>query len=213
MSNTFLNITNGEYFNRHLSSISKDLTIPFNEVLMDGEVDEIIFSDRFIRLRLDALKVTELEYKEKIKPFLQLDLNYYRQITLWFGLDTFCQANLLTLLAYFEQKNYKGKVIINYVDDESFNVVNENIQVELGIYRKIYNDVLISKKRPNEYGVINKNAIDLYFDYHSNQGKLAKLVKDNNHKNKSELLVLLVLNSKEYGLSDLQAEKLINEYL
>ena len=62
-------------------------------------------------------------------------------------------------------------------------------------------------------GVLNTRAIDLYFDYHSENGMLASLAKANVGKDKTELIGLLLNASKEYGLSNLQAEKIINSNL
>ena len=80
----------------------------------------------------------------------------------------------------------------------------------LGVYSKIYQDVLISKNLPSDVGVLCYRAIELYFDYRSDTGILAGIVKANYHKDKMELIGLLLQKSKDYGLSDLQAERLIN---
>ena len=42
---------------------------------------------------------------------------------------------------------------------------------------------------------------------------LATLIKNNADKSKSELLSLLMEASKDYGMSDLHAERLINQNL
>ena len=118
--------------------------------------------------------------------------------------------NLLTLLAYLEQIKYQGKLILNYIDDESFEVIESNIPVVLGGYRNIFKDVLISKTTPKELGVLNQKAINLYFDYHSKNCRLIALIKNNAGKTKSELISLLLKASKDYGLSDLQIARLIN---
>ena len=52
-------------------------------------------------------------------------------------------------------------------------------------------------------------AIDLFFDYHSESGQLVELIRANVDKERSELICLLLEKSKDYGLSDLQAERLI----
>ena len=83
----------------------------------------------------------------------------------------------------------------------------------IGIYSKIYEDILISKIVPESVGILSARTIDLFFDYHSDNGELVKLVKANAKKGKMELIHLLLDKSKEYGLSDLQVEKLINSNL
>ena len=180
---------------------------------MDGEVVDIVYSNEFIKLRAKTLNVSENEYRSKMSVCEILSKNIYSTIYLWFGKDTFCQMNLLALLVYLEQIKYQGKLILNYIDDVTFEQIESNIDVKLGVYKKIYRDVLISKYKPKELGVLEARAVDLYFDYHSNNGMLATLIKNNADKSKSELLSLLIEASKDYGMSDLQAERLINFYL
>ena len=213
MDNKTLNITNGDYFNEYFLSNFGAIAIPFCEAMMDGNTVANIYSQQFIALRAESLGITENEYKSKMYMVDALNNNGFQSICLWFGKDTFCQINLLTLLAYLEQIGYVGELKLNYIDDETFEVLEPNIDVELGIYGKIYKDVLLLKNAPSNLGVLNPLAIDLFFDYRSKNGKLATLVKANGHKEKTELICLLLEKSKDYGLSDLQAEKLINRIL
>lgn len=205
-----LNITNGEYFNEYFISNFGGVAVPFCEVVMDGGVLSDIYSEEFIAVRAKNLNVTIEEYKAKMYAYDALNNNDYKTICLWFGKDTFCQVNLLMLLAYLEQIQYCGELKLNYIDDETFAVLDSGINIELGVYSKIYQDVLISKTLPGDVGVLCSKAIDLYFDYHSDEGALAEIVKANAHKDKMELISLLLEKSEDYGLSDLQAERLIN---
>lgn len=209
MDNRILNITNGDCFNDYFVSKFGEIAVPFCEAMMDGETAMNIYSQKFVELRAKALNTTENEYKSKMYVYEALNNNDYLSICLWFGKDTFCQMNLMTLLAYLEQIEYQGELKLNYVDDETFEVLEPNIDVKLGIYSKIYEDVLISKNVPNNVGVLSARAIDLFFDYHSPSGELAKLVRANASKERSELIRVLLEQSKDYGLSHLQAEKLI----
>ena len=213
MDNKILNITNGEYFNEYFTSKFGSIAVPFCEAMMDGETVSNIYSQQFIELRAKSLNITENEYKSKMYVCDVLNNNNYLSICLWFGKDTFCQMNLLTLLAYLEQIEYQGELKINYIDDETFEILGTNVDVKLGIYSKIYEDVLILKKAPDDVGVLIARAIDLFFDYHSDNGELAKLVRANANKEKTELIHLLLEKSKDYGLSDLQAERLITSNL
>ena len=213
MDNKILNITNGEYFNDYFISQFGGIAVPFCEAMMDGETVENIYSQHFIELRAKSLNVTVNEYKSKMYVYDALGNNDYPSICLWFGKDTFCQINLLTLLAYLEQIEYQGEIKLNYIDDETFEVLESDIDVKPGIYKKIYEDVLIARHAPNSVGVLVAGTIDLFFDYHSQSGELARLVRDNADKERDELICLLLERSKDYGLSDLQAEKLINSDL
>ena len=206
-----LNITNGDCFNDYFISKFGGDAVPFCEAMMDGDTIPNIYSEAFIDLRANELCISVEEYKAKMHV-QTAPLENYSELHLWFGKDTFCQTNLLTLLAYLEQIGYDGKVILNYIDDETFNVIEDNIPVTLGTYKKLYEDILISKKRPTYWGILDTEAIELYFDYHSDNGFLAKLVKENSNKDYMSLIYLLLESSKTYGLSDIQAEKLINLY-
>ena len=206
-----LNITNGDCFNDYLVSKLGGKAVPFCEAMMDGATVSKIYSDEFIELRSKELGASAEEYKAKMHV-QTAHLKNYPELCLWFGKDTFCQTNLLTLLAYLEQIGYGGKVVLNYIDDETFEVLEENIPVTLGTYKKLYEDILIAKKSPTRLGVLDVKAIELYFDYRSNNGTLSRLVRENSDKDDLNLICLLLKNSKAYGLSDIQAEMLIRKY-
>ena len=178
-----INITNGDYLNDKLSEENKGEFFPFREAIIQGEVTQEVFSDEFIQNRAKSLGVSQDEYRQKSAPLFNFIANHTRdkKVKLWFGKDTFCQLNLLTLLALFEQINYDGEIILNLICDETGEVLQENVKIELGQYFSIYKDVLISKQMPISLGVIEKRAIDLYFDYLSPNGKLINLVKENQH--------------------------------
>ena len=181
--------------------------------MMDGEAATNIYSEEFIAFRTQALHVTKEEYQSKMYVRDALQSREYQNLCLWFGKDTFCQMNLLTLLAYLEQINYQGEVKLHYIDDETFAVIEKDIAVSLGVYRQIYQDIFLSKITPNDLGVLSKRAVELYFDYHSENGALANLIKANKDKAKTDIIPLLLEASKEYGLSDVQAEQLISTHL
>lgn len=212
MNTKILNITGGDVFNHYLLSKSEGEAVPFREVMMDGNTVEDIYFEEFIRVRSSELKVSAEEYRSNMAVYDALRKNGYTELHLWFGKDTFCQMNLLTLLAYLEQISYCGKVILNYIEDETFRVLEKNIAVELGSYKKLYEDILIRKQIPCETGILISEAIELYFDYHSENGRLAQTVRDHTDKTSMELLCLLLEQSSAYGLSDIQAEKLIKKY-
>ena len=207
-----LNITNGDCFNEYFLSKFGGEAVPFCEAMMDGETVSDIYSGEFIKLRSKELGISDEEYKSKMHVQVALAENKYNELCLWFGKDTFCQTNLLTLLAYFEQIGYGGQVVLNYIEDESFEVIKDNITVTLGSYKKLYEDILIAKKHPADFGGLDADALDLYFDYYSDSGALARLVRENSDKDDMALVCLLLENSKAYGLSDLQAENLIKKY-
>ena len=204
-----LNITNGDAFNKHFLANHKGNAVPFREVMMDGEAIPEIFSPEFVDLRSDTLGVSAEEYRANMLAYDALINATFDEINLWFGKDTFCQMNLLTLLAFLEQIHYGGNVVLNYIDDESFATIESNIQVVLGKYQGLYESILIDRQMPKRVGVLDARAIELFFDYHSGEGALAKLVRDNSDKEDMEIICLLLENSSEYGLSDIQAAALV----
>lgn len=204
-----LHITNGDYFNRYFLSEFGGEAIPFREVMMEGDTLPEIFEKTFFALRAKELGVSIDEYKAKACVYDALQNNTYEELHLWFGKDTFCQVNLLTLLAYLELTSYMGRVFVNYIDDESFAILEKGIPVTLGGYYKLYEDILIKKRQPIDVGVLDKNAIALYFDYHAPTGKLSRLAQENAKMEKQALLALLIEHSKEYGLATWQVEKLL----
>ena len=208
-----LNITNGDYFNKYFLSKFGGDAIPFREAMMEGKTLPDIYSEEFFYLRAKELGVSVQEYKAKACVYDTLQENHYDELHLWFGKDTFCQMNLLTLLAYLEIISYMGRVFVHYIDDESFEIIESDIPVTLGCYQQLYADVFLNKHIPGEFGVLCKKAIELYFDYLSSDGALARLVRENADKDTPSLLSLLMENSKAYGLSSWQAEKLIKNSL
>ena len=209
MNTKKLNITNGDAFNRYFISNFGGEAIPFREAMMDGEAVIDIFSDEFVDARLFELNVSTQEYRANMLVYDALQNNEYDELSLWFGKDTFCQMNLLTLLAYLEQIDYQGEITLNYIDDETFEVIEGNLNVELGLYDELYKNTLISKRCSDNVGILCNKAIELYFDYHSENGALSKIARANSDMEENELMCLLLKNSKEYGLSDIQARKII----
>lgn len=211
INDEILNITNGDYFNDYFLAKFGGTAIPFCEVMMDGETVTDIYSEQFITLRSKELNVTEAEYRSKMQVYEAWHNENipYSELHLWFGKDTFCQMNLLTLLAYLEQIGYGGKVILSYINDETFAIMEENIPVKLGTYKALYEKLFIEKLLPSDVGILSHDAIELYFDYHSDEGALARMVKEHPDMDDLPLLCLLLRESGAYGLSDLQAKKLI----
>ncbi|MBQ8726211.1 MAG: hypothetical protein IJY84_03865 [Clostridia bacterium] len=210
-----LNITNGDYFNEYFKNKFNARAVPFREVMMQGVASEKIFSSEFISNRAISLGVEEREYLKNCADLLSAvdELKGGGQIDLWFGKDTFCQLNALTALAYLEQIGYGGKVFFNFIDDESFEIISEKTEVKLGVYNQIYIDVILNKRPPKTYGVLDKEGVDLYFDYLSNNGFLANEIKLMAKKSKEEIVERLIKISSKYGLSDLLAVDLIKRIL
>ena len=142
-----INITCGQYANDYYSKThNNEVFIPFNEAMIYGNPHEDIFSKTFILERIKTHKTTLEEYMSKMKDFLDLKdkLNQY-EITFWFGEDEFCQINLLTLLAYLEQINYKKEITLNLINETTYDIkLKTKINVK-GFKQKYLKEILKEK--------------------------------------------------------------------
>lgn len=206
-----LNITNGDYLNDYIRQTCTEPSFPFREAMMSGDATSPIFSDDFILLRAAEWNISPNHYRTRtVEPLKSIE--QYKQLRLWFGDDTFCQMNLLTLLAYLEQIGFSGQVLLNIIDDETFAIKESDIPVPLGIYRTLYDTILIQHQPTDEAGILSLHALNLYFDFRSPNGTLARMVQQNSHMDESSLTILLLKHSSAYGLSDIQAKALIQKY-
>ena len=145
-----INITCGQYANDYYSKkYNNEVFIPFNEAMIYGNPHEDIFSKNFILERIKTHKTTKSEYMSKMKSFLDLKdkLNQY-EITCWFGEDKFCQINLLTLLAYLDQINYKKEITLNLINESTYDI-KRIIKINVIDYKQKYLNKL--KKKNNIY--------------------------------------------------------------
>ena len=208
-----LHITSGEYFNATLKTKYGKIGVPFNEAMMTGNAHEELFSSDFVSLRAKTHGVSETLYQEKLEPFLNaLQKPDWDEIVLWFGKDVFCQMNMLTVLAYLEKQKYHGTVYVQYIDDETSEKIGDKQLVNIDGKGELYQKVLVEKIFAKTDDSALQNAINLYLDYLSKDGFLIKTVKENAFLPKEDLVKKLLLCSKDYGLSDLQALQLIEEY-
>lgn len=210
-----LHITNGDAYNAHLETESGVCATPFREAMMDGDVpDGAPFSEAFIRARARHHGVTEEAYREHMRGVLSLRSSHgrYTALSLYFGRDTFCQMNLLTLFAYLEELGYAGTVSLSLIDDETQAVIGAQIPVALGGYRTRYREILCKRRMPTSLGVIDPHAVALYFDFLSDEGLLARTVKAHPEEGETALIIRLLEISADYGLSDGMARDLIAKY-
>ena len=208
-----LNITSGEYSYNSLKSKFNGIFIPFNEAMIDGETHQNIFSKDFIQIRSNHHNVTTNEYIDKLYELNKIEfINSFKEIVLWFGLDTFCQINMLTILAYLDQINYIGKVSFIGIDDYTNDIVKEKEVIEIKDFNKIYTDVLINNQiKYSNYSYIN-HAIDKYFEIISGTDEVSNFIKNNCQMSYEELMNKSLNISISLGLSDTIINKIINKY-
>lgn len=207
-----LHITNGDCFNDYFRARHDGVALPFREVMMDGDVTAPIFSKAFVSLRAAFHGVSEDTYRDGIAFCNLLASGDYPAVHLWFGKDTFCQLNLLCILAYLEQIAYTGEITLHYIDDHTYQVLHANIPVRLGIYQTAYKVALVDHRMPLQTGVLVPLALMHYLDYLSEDGTLAHLIRKNSNLGKDALLRLLIDKTADYGLSQEQCERLIAKY-
>lgn len=209
------NIKNGEVFNQYFERTFYTKGIPFNEAIMVGNSTSHVFSNEFCINRASQLNASIEEYYKKLNAFFKFirELEQYEEIILWFGSDTFCQLNLLTILCFLETRKYKGNVFTVIIDDESFNIIRGKTPITLVSYQELYEKILLNKEYVKCNDSIMDKAISLYFYYLSDKGKLAMIIKNNNTLSENQLIEKLLLEGMDYGISDLQAYHLIKKCL
>jgi hypothetical protein len=210
-----LNILNGQamynYFKQH--QLDKNgVYAPFNEAMCVGEVIDDIFSDQFNKLRCEAHHITMQEYNESfLKPLEILFSNEFSNIILWFDDDMFCQINLLIILAYLDQKYYRGETTFKLVG-QKFKVVN-CFEIEVKGYYEIYKQVMINRCIPQNIDLsLMENGIRLYFEYLKEENEITTYIKEHGNLQNNILLTLLFKEFPQYGLGDTQYFQLIGRY-
>jgi hypothetical protein len=192
--------------------IESELMIPFNEAMCYGDTCENIFSDEFNQVRAKVHHVIPAQYAEiTLKPLQPLFKGDFDRVSLWFDEDMFCQMNLLTILAWFDQSNYKGSIDLHLVDDQFEPIGNYSLQAKG--YDPLYKQVLIQKSIPLEVhpSPLNK-GIDLYLNYLKKDSDLMLYIQKHEEVPITELVPDLIEKYKMYGLGDTQYAEIIKAY-
>ncbi|WP_141501727.1 helix-turn-helix domain-containing protein [Bacillus wiedmannii] len=208
-----LNILNGQmmyedFKNEKLMGDSE--YAPFNEAMCVNQATTQVFNEEFIKTRADGHNSSVESYTKKvIDPLENLFTKKYKCIVLWFGEDMFCQMNLLTILSYLEQSGYEGKVYLNSFREDEFKV--NQIELELGNYSSIYNEVLVNhKKTSHKVPPVMYQAIDLYLEMLKEDNIVMKFIFKNQGLSNQELLIKLFQLFPTIGYGDTQYINLIN---
>ncbi|WP_142348079.1 helix-turn-helix domain-containing protein [Bacillus wiedmannii] len=209
-----LNILNGqmmyeEFKNEKLMGDSE--YAPFNEAMCVNLTTTQVFNDEFIKTRAEGHNSSVESYTKKvIDPLEKLFMKKYKCIVLWFGEDMFCQINLLTILSYLEQSCYEGKVYLNSFREDEFKV--NQIELELGNYSTIYNEVLVNhKKTSHKVPPVMYQAIVLYLEMLKEDNIVMKFISKNQSLSNQELLIKLFQLFPTIGYGDSQYIELINK--
>ena len=209
-----LNILNGQMMYEEFKTkklMGNSDYVPFNEAMCVHPTTRKIFDDEFIQIRAASHHDTIEHYTELVIDSLEpLFRNQYNYIVLWFGEDVFCQMNLLTLLAYLEQAQYKGRVFLNSFRDDEFKV--NQTELQLGSYSAVYEGVLIHHQKPTATLLpVMYQAVELYLSMQNENNEVAKYIKNNGHLSTEELVKQLITLFPTLGFGDLQYIEIINK--
>ncbi len=185
--------------------------VPFNEAMCVNATTTSIFDHTFIQTRAAGHGDSEDNYRTKvIAPLKSLFEQSYAAIVLWFGEDMFCQMNLLTILAYLEQSQYKGNVFLNCFREDEFKV--SQTELTLGDYYSVYEEVLVNHRKPShEVPSVMNHAIDLFLEMQTDNNRVIKYILKHKHLPTSELLKRLFKVFPTIGYGDIQYMKLIDQ--
>ena len=166
---------------------------------MIGKVNEHLFADDFISLRVSSLNTTLDIYHQKIDDIIKYDYLNCDNIELYFGQDAFCIINVLVLLAYLDKINYHNKIVLNIIDEDidDVKIVSQYAMQTDGYYAlfiKVFIEKLCIKTK---YDFINK-SIQVYLAYHN--GNMLKYIQAK-HK----------IDNKELGFTKEMLAKLYEE--
>jgi hypothetical protein len=210
---SILNILNGEMMYKEFSTqglMGRGDYVPFNEAMCSNETHQAIFSDSFNKMRASGHHVSLAEYENiTISPLESLFKKHYSCIVLWFGYDMFCQMNLLTVLAYLDQIEYRGKVFYHKVQELTYEVEATELVPEG--YKKMYVQVLLHHCLPNvPLMPVMYQGIKFYLEYLKKDNEITAFIKKNRERSQNDLLKQLVRVFPQYGLGDLQYINIIN---
>ena len=121
------NITAGECLNAILSEKYPERHfVPFNEAMIKGSYTEPLFSEEFLRQRASVHGVSVESYTQKLTPFLEVLRNVpdAAQVTLWFGDEPFCRANVQTVTEALRAFGCTCPIILHTVDEYSGTILH-----------------------------------------------------------------------------------------
>jgi hypothetical protein len=213
--NQTIHILNGTEMYKHFKEtqfLEKEWMVPFNEAMCYGETREDIFSDEFIAMRSMVHHVKPAQYADiTLKPLQPLFKENVDHIVLWFDEDMFCQMNVLTILAWLDQREYKGSIDLHLVDYE-YRTVND-YSLEAKGYADLYKHVMIHKMMPEDVDPMPlKNGIELYLNYQEKDSDLMWYIQRHWDVPIEKLVSLMIENFRQYGLGDTQYFELIEEH-
>ncbi|WP_422124643.1 hypothetical protein DHX103_07435 [Planococcus sp. X10-3] len=145
-----------------------------------------------------------------VAPLGPLFQNQYKVVVLWFGEDVFCQMNLLTALAFLEQSEYQGRVILNSFRDREVKV--DQTELNLGSYHKVYEEVLLNHQKPaGELMPVMQQAVELQLNMFAEENSVTQYIENHASLSAAELVKQLMTQFPELGYGDTQYMEIIEQ--
>lgn len=210
-----LHILNGQAMYNYFKKthfLEQDKMIPFNEAMCYGNTVNDLFSFEFIEIRAKVHHITPLQYADNtLKPLKPLFSKNFTHLDLWFDADMFCQINLLTILAWLDQTEYKHSINLHLVGD-MFEPLKFFTLKAKGYYA-VYNQVLIQKTMPKDISPppLTK-GVELYLNYLNKDSDLMLYIEKHQNVLEEELMLALLKEFKDYGLGDTQYLEIIRNH-
>lgn len=207
-----LHLLNGQsmynYF-KMTNFLEGEWMVPFNEAMCYGDTCDEIFSHTFNQIRAKVHHVTPKQYTEiTLQPLKPLICENFTHLILWFDADMFCQINILTILAWLDQTDYKGAIELYIVGDKF--ELKESFTLKAEGYYTMYKQVLIQKSFPkNIFPDPLKNGIELYLNYLNRDSDLIRYIIKCQDLSEEELVHKLIMEFQHYGLGDTQYLEII----
>ena len=206
-----LHILNGDstLFQFEKTTIEGDKFV-WREILCEGQITSNIGTELFWEQRekyLANFLNDDISYAEKFKnPFIELNVNKYNEITLWFEYDLFCQINLIAVLSWLNnQKIENCKLsLICLGEHKNYNKLVGLGEINFEEYHKLYEQRIELTKSDLKFG---STLWNLYISK-EHDVLLDKIKYENNHKFKYLLPAIKVhlkrFPNKENGLNEIE---------
>lgn len=194
-------------------SLNYSKAAPFNEAMCVHPTSRNIFDNEFIQVRARGHQTEGQLYKKKVVlPLSDLESDKIEKIYLWFGEDLFCQINVLTVLAYLEQVDYRGKVILNSFKEPHLNITSQ--EIKLGSFCSIYHDLLIEHRMPDvkTYSLL-QSSFSIYLELLNDHNRVTSFIDTHRNLTRNELVHELIKEFDYIGYGDLQYMELIDKTL
>ncbi len=207
-----MHITSGEYSADALRERLPDAEIlPFNEAMCEGEAALPVFGEEFCRLRAKAYGVRYDEYLQKSPVAGLKKSGGYGCLELYFDHDMFCAVNAVTLLAYLEQSGFGGKILFHLIAQDGRADVLESAPIRADGYLAHYRALLLDRRAVRTGFDIFDRVLPLYLEYKKKDNEIVRYAREHRSEEKETLIKKMLAAFRDYGLSDLAAERFIGQ--